>query len=168
MYIDIIYLIFGIMLLMLGRKLFWLFSGVIAFVFGMEFIPLILSNQSQHIILIMALVLAIIAIILAFVVQKVGLAIAGFIAGGYVAMSIVNELGFNIPWLPWLLFVAGGIIGAIFIVILFDWALIILSSLSGAFLIIQTTGFSLPLTKVLFLFLVGVGILTQATLTKRD
>ena len=168
MYIDIVYIILGIMLLMLGRKLFWLFSGAIAFIFGVEFIPLFLRGQSQHVIWIIALVLSIIAIILAFVMRKIGLGVAGFMAGGYVAMSIVNELGFNIPWLPWILFAAGGIIGVALTLILFDWALIFLSSLSGAFLIVQVTGFSLHLTKILFVFLVAMGIAAQAAITKSN
>ena len=168
MYIEIAYIMLGIVLLMLGRKLFWLFSGAIAFVFGVEFIPMILHGQSQYVIWIIALVLSIIAIILAFVVQKIGLGIAGFMAGGYVAMSIVNELGINIPWLPWVLFAIGAIIGVVFTLVLFDWALIVLSSLSGSFLIVQVTDFSLPLTKILFVLLVALGIATQTAITKSN
>ncbi|MFH1093965.1 MAG: DUF4203 domain-containing protein [Candidatus Omnitrophota bacterium] len=166
MYIDIVYIILGIMLLMLGRKLFWLFSGAIAFIFGVEFIPLFLHGQSQYVIWIIALVLSIIAIILAFVIQKIGLGIAGFMAGGYVAMSIVNELKVDIAWLPWVLFAAGGIMGIVLTLVLFDWALIVLSSLSGAFLIVHVIGFSLHVTKILFVFLVAIGIAAQATVTK--
>ena len=153
---------------MLGRKLFWLFSGAIAFIFGVEFIPLFLHGQSQHVIWIIALVLSIIAIILAFAMEKIGLRVAGFMAGGYVAMSIVNELRINIPWLPWILFAAGGGIGLVLTLVLFDWALILLSSLSGAFLIVQVSGFSLHLTKILFVLLVAVGITAQAKLIKSN
>ncbi len=168
MYLEIAYIIFGIVLLMLGRKLFWLFSGAIAFIFGVEFVPLILHGQSQHVIWIIALILSIIAIVLSFLVQKVGLSVVGFLAGGYVAMSIVNELKFNIPWLPWVLFGVGGAIGVVFTLVLFDGALIVLSSLSGAFLIVQVMGFSLSLTKILFVILAGIGIATQAFITKSN
>lgn len=166
MNLDIVYIILGILLLMLGKKLFWLFSGAIAFIFGIEFIPLILRGQSQHMILIIALVLSIIAIVLSFVVQKIGLGVAGFMAGGYVMMSIVNELRINIPWMPWVLFAAGGIIGVVFTLVLFEWALIFLSAMSGAFLIVQVMRFSLPLTKILFVLLVVIGIATQTALAK--
>ena len=168
MYIDIVYIILGIVLLIFGRKLFWLFSGAIAFIFGVEFIPLFLHGQSQHVIWIIALVLSIIAVILAFVMQKIGLGVAGFMAGGYVAMSIVNELKVHIPWLPWVLFAAGGIIGVMLTLVLFDWALILLSALSGAFLLVQVMGFSLHLTQILFVCLVAMGIVTQATITKSN
>ncbi|MCG2710822.1 MAG: TMEM198/TM7SF3 family protein [Candidatus Omnitrophica bacterium] len=168
MYLDIVYIILGIVLLMLGRKLFWLFAGAIAFIFAVEFIPLFLHGQSQHVIWIIALVLSIIAVILSFVTQKIGLGVAGFMAGGYVAMSIVNELGVTISWLPWVLFAAGGIIGLVLTTVLFNWALILLSSLSGAFLIVQVMGFSLHLTKILFILLVAIGIVAQAAVTKSN
>jgi len=168
MYTDIIYIILGIVLLMLGRKLFWLFAGTMAFVFGIELVPLFLTGQPRYVIWIIALVLAIIVLVLAFLAQKIGLGIAGFAAGGYVALSIINELKYNIPWLPWLVFTLGGLIGVVFITVLFDLALVVLSSLCGAFLIIQVTEFNLYLTKILFVFLACIGIVTQTMLTKKD
>lgn len=168
MYINIIYIILGIVLLMLGRKLFWLFAGAMAFVFGVESVPLILTGQSQYVIWIIALVLAIIVLVLAFLAQKIGLGIAGFVAGGYVAVSIINQLKYNIPWLPWLVFAVGGLIGVVLVIVLFDLAIVVLSSLCGAFLIVQAVGFNLYLTKILFVFLVGVGIITQTILTKKN
>ena len=83
-------------------------------------------------------------------------------------MSIVNKLGINISWLPLVLFAVGGIIGILFTVLLFDWALIVLSSLSGAFLIVQITNFSLPLTIILFVLLLLLGIVTQSAITKSN
>lgn len=163
MYLEIVYIIFGILLLMLGRKLFWLFSGVTCFIIAIEYAGLFLAGRSDKIILIVALICAIIGLILAFVVQKVGLGIAGFLGGGYVSMMLIRELGFSLSWLPWVIFILGGVLGAILITVIFDWALIILSALIGAFLIIQTTDFSLDLTKVLFLCLTVIGIVTQIT-----
>ncbi len=168
MYIDVIYIVLGIMLLMFGRKLFWLFSGAIAFVFGVEFIPLFLHGQSQNVIWIIALVLSIVAIVFAFLMQKIGLGVAGFMAGGYVAISLVNELRINISWLPWLLFAVGGVVGVVLTLVLFDWAIVFLSSLSGAFLILQVTGFSLHLTKILFISLIAMGIAMQTIFAKSN
>lgn len=153
---------------MLGRKLFWLFAGTMAFVFGIESVPLFLAGQPQYVIWIVALVLAIVVVVLAFLVQKIGLGIAGFAAGGYIAVSIVNQLKYNIPWLLWLVFALGGLIGVVFVMVLFDLALVVLSSLCGAFLIIQAVGFNLYLTKILFVLLACVGIATQMMLTKKD
>ncbi|MBU1085989.1 MAG: hypothetical protein KKD05_00545 [Candidatus Omnitrophica bacterium] len=163
MYLEIAYIVLGIVLLMLGRKLFWLFAGMTAFAIGLEYAGLFLPGKSDKIVLIAALICAIIGLVLAFVVQKIGLAIAGFLAGGYVSMMLIKELGFQLSWIPWVIFIVGGILGVILILVIFDWALIILSSLIGAFLIIQATGFSLYLTKILFILLTAVGIITQLT-----
>ncbi|MFH1062661.1 MAG: hypothetical protein V1747_07245 [Candidatus Omnitrophota bacterium] len=163
MYLEIVYIIFGILLLMLGRKLFWLFAGMTCFVIGLEYAGLFLPGRSDKAVLIVALICAIVGIVLAFVVQKAGLGIAGFLAGGYISMMLIRELGFSLAWLPWVIFILGGVLGAILIAVIFDLALIILSSVIGAFLIIQTTGFSLYLTKILFLLLTAIGIITQIT-----
>ncbi|MBU1045343.1 MAG: hypothetical protein KJ915_13220 [Candidatus Omnitrophica bacterium] len=163
MYLEIAYIVLGIVLLMLGRKLFWLFAGMTGFVIGIEYAGLLLPGKSDKVVLIAALICAIIGLILAFVVQKIGLAIAGFLAGGYVSLMLIKELGFQIAWLPWVIFISGGILGIILILVVFDWALIILSSFIGAFLIIQSTGFNLYLTKILFVILTSIGIITQIT-----
>ncbi|MBU4304780.1 MAG: hypothetical protein KJ893_04040 [Candidatus Omnitrophica bacterium] len=159
---DIVYILLGILLLMLGRKLFWLFVGGIGFVFGLEYSSVVLQGSSQGTILVTALVLAIIGVVLAFVVQKAGIAVAGFLSGGYIALSIIHELGINIGWLPWVVFLAGGCCGVILVKFLFDWALVVLSSLTGALLIIETVHFSLRLTKILFFLLLSIGIVAQA------
>ncbi len=166
MYLEITYIVLGVILLMLGRKLFWLFAGMTAFIIGLEYARVFLPMQSDKVLLIIALVCAIIGLVLAFVFQKVGLRIAGFLAGGYISMMFIKELGFHISWLPWIIFILGGVLGIILVLVIFDWALIILSSLIGAFLIIQTTSFSLYLTKILFVLLVAVGIITQITYHK--
>ncbi|MFH1460092.1 MAG: DUF4203 domain-containing protein [Candidatus Omnitrophota bacterium] len=166
MYLQIIYLSLGIILLMMGRKLFWLFAGGIGFILGCEYTTLLLKDASDQVVLIAALVIGMIAIILTFLMQKIGIGIAGFMAGGYVAVSIINELGVKLGWIPWLVFLLGGIIGALLSAFLFDWALIILSCLTGAFLIISTMNFSLQLTQILFLILVIIGIAAQVTQNK--
>ncbi len=50
----------------------------------------------------------------------------------------------------WLLFLIGGIIGAILVSALFDWALIILSAVAGATLIVQAFQFSSTINLLLF------------------
>ena len=151
MYLEIAYIIIGIILLMFGRKLFFVFAGMSAFLIGFEYADLFFSARNEKTAM----------IVLAFIVQKVGLSISGFLSGGYVSTMIVKELGFKINWLPWVIFLLGGILGVVLVSVIFEWALIILSSLVGAFLIIQTTDFSLYWVKILFVLLASVGIVTQ-------
>jgi hypothetical protein len=61
----------------------------------------------------------------------------------------------------WLFFVAGGIIGAVLVLAIFEFALIILSSVVGASMISQNFELSGWLLTAAFLLLVLVGILIQ-------
>jgi len=65
-------------------------------------------------------------------------------------------------------FVVGGIVGALLLLLLFDWALIVFSSIAGAELI--AASFHLPTigTTILLLALAILGIVVQsAILTRR-
>jgi hypothetical protein len=44
---NFIFLATGVLLLFLGRKLFWLLVAVVGFLLGMTYAPQILSNQPQ-------------------------------------------------------------------------------------------------------------------------
>jgi len=65
----------------------------------------------------------------------------------------------QITWLP---YVIGGIIGAVILYFIFDWALIVLSTLTGATLIVQMVAFDPLVEFALFLVLVIVGMGFQA------
>jgi hypothetical protein len=162
-YREVIYIALGILLLMMGRKLFWLFVGGLGFVAGIEYAGLLLHGQPEWVALVAALVMAVVGLVLAIVMQRVGVGIAGFIAGGYSALSVVQKLGYSLEWLPWVIFLAGGVVGVLLVMKLFDGALIVLSSLTGAFLIIETTQFNQDLTKILFIVLLVAGVAAQAS-----
>ena len=62
----------------------------------------------------------------------------------------------------------GGIIGAGLVIVLFDWALIILSSLTGASLIVQNIQFAAYSPALVFIILLIVGIVLQAVQLTAD
>ena len=70
-------------------------------------------------------------------------------------------LGLNQGAFSWIVYLIGGIIGALLVVFLFDWALIVLSSLAGASLISQALLLPAGIAGVIFLALVIVGIVIQ-------
>jgi len=136
--VDIFRILIGILVLTLGRKLFWLFVAVVGFAFGASLGSQFFQGQPDWVILIIALGAGLLGALLALFLQKVAIALAGFIGGGYIALYLVNALGWGTPdssaWLPFLI---GGVIGLVLMIALFDWALIALSSLIGAGLIVQ-------------------------------
>ena len=163
MCMEIVYIVLGVMMLILGARLFWLFCGGVGFICGLEYAPLFIHGKADHVYVIIGLVLGIIGLVLAFVAQKAGAAVCGFVAGGYIALTELKEFGYAKEWIPWAVFLVGGIIGVILVLKLFRWAAIVFSSLVGAFLIAKTTHLSLELMRVLFILLVCVGIYAQAT-----
>jgi hypothetical protein len=160
----------GLALLTLGRRLFWLFVGLVGFAAG-----IVLATQfvqgPDWMVLVIALAAGLVGVLFALVLQQAAVALAGFIAGGYVVMSVLNGLGWvaNGPhWaLYWTLVIVGGIASAALVLALFEWALIILSSLTGAILIVQTIHPGTLLAAILTAVLFIVGIVIQAGLRRR-
>jgi hypothetical protein len=65
-------------------------------------------------------------------------------------------------------FLVGGIIGAFLILAVFDWALIILSALTGASAIAENVSLDRPASALLFVALLVLGIVVQARQLPRE
>lgn len=157
----IIQILLGISVLFLGRKLFWLFVGVTGFIAGALLAELLFRGGSGWLVFIVALACGVLGALLAVVLQRLAIAFSGFLAGGYISVVLVRHWGWITHAHPWGPFVIGGIIGAILLSIIFDPALIVLSSLVGALLIVQPLGMSPAHTALLFVLLAAAGMITQ-------
>jgi hypothetical protein len=93
--------------------------------------------------------------------QKIAIAIAGFFAGGKLTVAIAAAFFAHHTQYFGLTFLIGGVIGAFLSLILFDWALIVLSSVVGAYLIEGAVKLPPTGAGILFLVLVVVGIVVQ-------
>jgi hypothetical protein len=158
----VISILVGIAVLTLGRKLFWLFVGAVGFVIGLNLATQFLKAQPDWVILVVALVVGLVGAVLAILVQKIAVTIAGFVMGGYAIIWLLHLFSLNLGQLEWLIGIVGGIIGAILAASLFEAALIVLSSIAGATLIIQATNFNALIAVVLFIVLMTIGIVVQA------
>ena len=163
-----VYLALGAAMLILGRKFFWLFTGGIGFYVGYTLAPKILPNQSDNVILIVAVVLGLLGIFLAVLVKSAAISIAGFAAGAYIVYSLLTMISFNLGNYYWLVIIAGGIIGAILAGTMFGWALIILTSACGAMLISTTLNLSFPLSAVVLVVLFLIGLIVQGNMKSKD
>ncbi|HEX7973459.1 MAG TPA: DUF4203 domain-containing protein [Anaerolineales bacterium] len=163
---EIIRVLLGVALLLAGRRLFWLVVALAGFVAGLSLAPQFLSGQSQWLILILALGIGLIGALIATLLQGLAIFLAGFLAGGYFVTAILSMLGAGPSPTNWLPFLVGGIIGAILVGVLFEWALILLSALAGASLILQVIHTNPTTAVILFLALVIIGILAQASTSR--
>jgi uncharacterized protein DUF4203 len=165
--VPIVGALIGVLILFFGRKLFWLCVAAVGFAAGVEMAPHLISEPSPLVALTIALVLGFIGALLALFLQKIAIAIAGFFTGGKLAVAIAAAFFAQHAQYFGLTFLIGGIIGAVLLLILFDWALIVLSAVVGAHLIQSAIALPPMGTGILFIALVVVGVVVQAASLQR-
>jgi Domain of unknown function (DUF4203) len=167
--VAIVGALIGIVILLFGRKLFWLCVAAVGFAAGIEIAPYFVHESSSIWALVIALVLGLLGALLALFLQKIAIAVLGFLAGGKLAGAIASAFFIQYGQHSTIIFLLGGIVGAILLLVLFDWALIVVSSLIGAHLIVFQGAITLPSSgaTILFLGLTVVGILIQGASLRR-
>jgi len=165
--IPILSVLIGAIVLFFGRKLFWLCVAAVGFAAGMEVAPHLMHEPTPVLQLSVALVFGFVGALLALFLQKIAIAIAGFLAGGKLAMALVGAFIAEGARYPGITFIVGGIIGAILLLMLFDWALIVMSAVVGAYLIGHTIILPQTGATILFIALAAIGIVVQAAAFRR-
>jgi hypothetical protein len=165
---SLMHLVIGLTLLSLGYRLFWLFVGCVGFAAGYSYAQALLSFESDLIILLFALIIGIVGALLALFLQRLSIGLAGFFGGGYIALNILQLLGIKSGQLILPIAILGGILGAVLLFLLFDWALIFLSSFVGALLVVQAATLKPPIEIGVFLALFFAGAVIQAKLKRGD
>ena len=158
-----IYLLIGIGLLTLGRRLFWLFVGSVGFIAGFTYAQEVLAIQSTLVTVLIAIGAGVIGALVSIFMQGFAIGVAGFLAGTYILYVILSFFGLQTNAL-WLVYIIGGAAGTVCMFMIFDWALIVISSLTGAAFIVDTIQLNVPLEVIIFVVLVIAGIVFQARL----
>jgi len=165
-------LIFGFLMVFAGRNLFWLCVGVVGFLLGVQSAAA-LGFSSGGMALLAAFALGILGALLSISFEWFAVVFGiGFLGGGYLLismLSLMNILPLAAPqgMNAWPFFVIGGIVGMCLMVIIFDWTLIMISSLLGATLIANAFNGTEGLRELLFISSMVTGILVQY-LTLKD
>jgi hypothetical protein len=158
----------GFAILLFGRQLFWLFVGVVGFLVAFELATEFLAGQPEWVILLIAIVAGIVGALLSIFVQYGVVAVAGFFAGALAAQSLLQATTTARPeWALWLALIIGGLLGALLVLVVFDWALIVLSSVTGASMLVQSITLPGTLEVVVFIALLIVGIVFQIAMMPR-
>ena len=158
----------GVLLLFLGRKLFWLFVAVVGFILGSTYIPQLMPNQPQSVILTISLIAGLLGALMVALTQKVAVGVAGFIAGGYIVFYLLQFLILQTGDYQWMVILAGALIGAVLAGSMFDWALILITSASGATLISQGLSLAMLTSAVLLLGFFILGIVAQGNIKAKE
>ncbi len=158
--------LFGAILLFFGRRLFWLFVAVVGFLFGLQFGADIMVGAEQWIVLLVAVVIGLVGAVLAVLLQRIAIIVAGAVAGGLFLMHLAAAGGLN-ESLEIIAFIVGAIIAGILAAVLFEWALIVLSAITGATLIAGVFTLAPALIFLIALVLCILGIVFQARMRVR-
>jgi hypothetical protein len=150
----------GLLLLGAGRRLYWLFVGVVGFSAGL-LVTMYFLEDRPLLALFVSIAAGLLGAVLAIFLQRVLVGIAGFLVSGFLAVNLLAQFGVELGSFSWVPFVFAGIVGGVFLSLMFDWALIVLSSLAGALLVIREINLD-PLVNVFLLFLLaGIGAAIQ-------
>ena len=114
-----------------------------------------------------AIGLGVVGAVLALLLQKVAIGIAGFLVGGRVATTLFATFVVTHAHYSGITFLVGGIIGALLLLVLFDWALVVFSSIAGAELIASNIHLPQRGVAILLVALTIFGIFVQAAMFAR-
>ena len=166
--VTIVGVLIGVVILFFGRKLFWLCVAAVGFAVGIQIAPMLVNEASSLLALVIALVFGVLGALLALFLQKVAIAVLGFLAGGYLAGAIGAAFFIHSAQYYTIIFLVGGIIGTFLLLAVFDWALIVVSSLIGAHLIQGTIVLPPTGATIVFIGLAIIGMLVQAASFRRS
>jgi hypothetical protein len=167
MFIAFLEVILGSSLLMVGRRLFWLLLGAIGFAVGVETARR-LVHGTDLLTLAAAIGLGILFALLAVFIESIAIGLAGFVGGGYALVTLSAIIGLQGRTADITAFVIGGIIGVALVILLFDWALISISSLAGAAMVVGGLGLGPRLRGPVYLSLLLLGVLVQGFTLRRQ
>ena len=153
----------GLVSLLLGKRLFWLFAGIVGFALGWWLMGFI--NQDIWRVL-AGIVVGLILAGLSRFLGKWAIRIVAAIAGFVILPMLLGNLGMLGGISEFLWAVVGAILGFVSAMFVADWTLIFLSSILGAGLILNGVQVFLPLGEavraLLGFGLIAVGVVVQS------
>jgi hypothetical protein len=150
--------VIGGILLFLGRELNFIFAGAMAALIGFRLTPLLPPQWPAWSDAAFMIGLGIIAAIVVLVNERVGYFLSGFLAGGFFLVEYYAPGVLTVPILP---FIVGGVIGALVLGLLTEWALILVSAAIGASYILNLFVMH-PTAEIL----IGAGLFIVGALTQ--
>jgi len=153
----------GLAVLFFGRQLFWLFVGAVGFMLAVALLRPFLLGRPEWQVVLVGLGAGVLGAFCALALERAAVTVAGLLVGGAVAVRILYVTGLHTGVVVWLGILAGCVLGAVVVVTLFDWALIVFSSAVGAALLANgISAYAMDPGPLVFALL-AVGILVQGS-----
>jgi hypothetical protein len=167
-WLAIVLIIFGILVLVLGSRL-WLLGASVGALLGLGLLRLIPGTQVGFVWLLIPVGLAILfgfgAGFFKGIVDLIVL-VLGILAGAAIGLALLNLFGSNSILIGLLLVLGGGLLGAVLVRRFRRWAIAILAGLVGALLIVWglqllVPALNGPVATLITLLLAGGGVAYQ-------
>jgi hypothetical protein len=159
--INAVFIVMGFVILITGYQLPWLFVACVGFIAGYTLGQVPLIGLSGIALITFSSGFAIIGGLLVLYIRRIMLVLAGFLAGVYICQYLLPSLGWNSEWISWFVLVIAGLFAAAIIFIWQSLALIFISSLAGATLVIHYIQIVRIPQVLLFVILFLFGITAQ-------
>ncbi|MDX2111728.1 MAG: DUF4203 domain-containing protein [Verrucomicrobiota bacterium] len=151
--------IIGLVLLVWGRRLFWLLVGCAGFLLASQLCNEYLAAQATWIRIAISITAGLVGIILALMIQRLAFAIAGYYAGVTCGLLVLAHYG-N-PADERVFTIIGGLLGALLAMLLMDHVIILLACLIGANAILDLFTLTPLIHTISFIVLVVAGFIFQ-------
>ncbi len=151
----------GVLLLVAGRKLFWLALAALGFLLGWQLALLVVGVAEPGALVAVGGVGGLVGLLVARLARRVGAVVAGLAVGSLLGAKVLPWTVWSGTWLRLLLPLVTGLIGAVLGLRLLELALRLLTAAVGAALLVGA--FSLPpsLEVLLFVGLWLLGLVAQ-------
>lgn len=163
---DLFLIATGFALLAAGRRLYWLALGAIGFFGGIWFTRELPELGAPGLQLGLSFLIGMLGAALSIFAQRMAIGLGGFVVGGaliyWSAAWLTVPTGWHPgPWL-WAVAILGAIFGTVFAAVMFEAALLALTSMFGALLVAKASHVGSPHESWLFLILLCAGVITQS------
>ena len=164
---SILKIVLGALMLLFGRRLYWLAVGILGFLFGFDWVTYRMAEWPMWATWLAAAGFGALCALGAVFLQRLSFGVGGFLAGGYLTVRLLAALGVLNDPAPGVFFVLGGVTGAIVALVAVDWVLVALTALVGAAAVVEGIGVGPLGSSLAFLGLTVIGVAVQAAQLRR-
>lgn len=161
---QLILIVLGFVSLVGGSQLPWMFVGTIGFIVGSILANYFQLDSSEIQVLTIASAAGMVGIFLTYYLRRIMVLLAGFLAGGYISITLPDVLGWKAILANWQAFVLVGTACAVILLLWQYLALILVSGVLGATLVIQNFNIATVSKEAMFVVLIIFGLTAQYVL----
>lgn len=155
--------VFGGILLFLGREANFLFAGGFAALYGFRMVTALPSDWPAWADIAFIAGLGLLAAAVPLAHERAGYILSGVLAGSYYTVEYFAP---GVPTLPLIPILLGGMVGGLVMGFLTEWALMVVSSVIGAVYVVELFNISLEMKSWVGAGLFLAGALTQVILRR--